>query len=70
MAILILRLVMIKEVYMRELNKKEMLDIDGGTSITGSMLNAVYKIIETVYSIGESLGSYIRRVVEKKMCDI
>ncbi len=55
---------------MRELNKKEMLDIDGGTSITGSMLNAVYKIIETVYSIGESLGSYIRRVVEKKMCDI
>ena len=55
---------------MRELSNKEMLNIEGGGNITGSMLNAVYKIIDTIYSIGESLGSYIRRVVEKKMCDI
>ena len=55
---------------MRELKKEEMLKIDGGTSITGSMLNAIYKTIELIYSIGESLGSYIRRTVEKKMCDI
>lgn len=56
---------------MKELSKKEMLNIEGGgTSITGSMLSAVYKIIETIYSVGESLGSYIRRAVEKKMCDI
>lgn len=55
---------------MRELNKKEMLNIDGGTNITGSMMTAIYRTIEIIYSIGESLGSYIRRVVEKKMCDI
>jgi len=55
---------------MRELSNKEMLNIEGGGSITGSMLTAVYKIIDTIYSIGESFGSYIRRVVEKKMCNI
>ena len=55
---------------MKKLNNKEMLNIIGGGSITGSMLNAIYKIIDTVYSIGESLGSYIRRAVEKKMCNI
>ena len=72
MVILILRRVMIKKerYIMRELKKEEMLKIDGGTSITGSMLNAIYKTIELIYSIGESLGSYIRRTVEKKMCDI
>lgn len=61
-----------KERYvMREIKKDEMLKIEGGTSnITGSMLNAIYKTIELIYSIGESLGSYIRRAVENKMCDI
>ncbi len=55
---------------MKELTKKEMLDINGGTSITASMLNAVYRLIDAVYNVGESLGSYIRRKVEGKMCDI
>lgn len=56
---------------MREIEKQEMLDVEGGAnSITGSMLTAVYKTIEVIYFIGEALGSYIRRAVEKKMCDI
>lgn len=55
---------------MREIDKKEMMDIEGGTSFSASMMNAIYKTIEIIYSIGESLGSYIRRVTEKKMCDI
>ena len=55
---------------MRELKKEEMLNIEGGASFSASMLNAIYKTIEVIYSIGESLGSYIRRVAEKSMCDI
>lgn len=55
---------------MREIDKMEMLDVEGGASFSASMMTAVYKTIEVIYSIGESLGSYIRRVVEKKMCDI
>jgi len=55
---------------MREIDKKEMLGVDGGASFTASMLTAIYKTIEVIYSIGESLGSFIRRKVENKMCDI
>ena len=47
-----------------------MLNVEGGTSFSASMLSAIYKTIDVIYSIGESLGSYIRRVVENKMCDI
>lgn len=55
---------------MHELKKEEMLKVEGGTSITASMINAVYKAFELIYTIGESLGSYIRRKTEDKMCDI
>ena len=55
---------------MREINKKEMLCIEGGASFSASMLSAIYKTIDTIFSIGEALGSYIRRTSEKKMCDL
>lgn len=55
---------------MRELKGEEMLKVEGGTSITATMVNAVYKVVELIYTLGESLGSYIRRKTEDKMCDI
>ena len=55
---------------MREINKKEMLDIEGGASFTASMLTAIYKTFEVIFSIGESLGSFIRRKASNKMCDL
>lgn len=55
---------------MREIDKKEMLTVDGGTSFTASMLTAIYKTIEFIHSVGESLGSFIRRKVDDKMCEI
>jgi hypothetical protein len=47
-----------------------MMNVEGGTSFSASMMTAIYKTIEVIYSIGESLGSFIRSVTEKKMCDI
>lgn len=55
---------------MREIDKKEMMKIEGGASFSATMMTAIYKTIEVIYSIGESFGSYIRRVIGKKMCDI
>ena len=55
---------------MREINKREMLSVEGGATLSASMLSAIYKTIDTIFSIGEALGSYIRRVTEKKMCDL
>lgn len=55
---------------MKELNKREMLNVEGGATLSASMLSAIYKTIDTIFSIGEALGSYIRRASEKKMCDL
>ena len=55
---------------MRELDKNEMLKIDGGAGFTATMMNAIYKTIEVIFNVGEALGSYIRRKIEGKMCDI
>ena len=51
-------------------NINEMKSIEGGTGLTSSMLTAIYKTLEVIYQIGESLGNYIRRKTENKMCDI
>lgn len=55
---------------MKELNKKEMLEIEGAASVSATMISAVYKIVGLVYEVGQALGSYIRRKSEGKMCDI
>ncbi|MBQ8192780.1 MAG: hypothetical protein IJZ46_01760 [Bacilli bacterium] len=55
---------------MREIKKSEMLNVEGGASFTASMLTAIYKTFEVIFSIGESLGSFIRRKAENKMCDL
>lgn len=55
---------------MKELNKNELKKIEGGTSLTSSMLTAIYKTLEVVFQIGESLGNYIRRKSEGKMCNL
>ena len=54
---------------MRELNKEEMKKIDGG-SVSAAMLGAIYKIVETIYNLGDALGSSIRRVIEDKNCSL
>ena len=60
----------IQENDINELNINEMKSIEGGTGLTSSMLTAIYKTLEVIYQIGESLGNYIRRKTENKMCDI
>ncbi len=55
---------------MKKLEKTEMIEVSGGASLTASMLSAFYRTLEVIYQIGESLGSYIRRKVSGKMCDI
>lgn len=55
---------------MREIKKEELLEIEGGASITAAMLNTVYKAFQAIYTIGESLGSALRRTIEGKKCGI
>ena len=56
---------------MRELSKEEMKNIDGGAVEIGSaLINAISRVIETIYNLGDALGSSIRRLIEEKNCDL
>ena len=55
---------------MKELRKEEMKKVEGGTSLSAAMLGAIYKVVETIYNLGDALGSTIRRVIEGKKCHL
>lgn len=52
-----------------ELNKQELNQISGG-GITSAMLNAISKAVSTIYDLGKSTGSAIRRLVSKQYCSV
>ena len=51
----------------KELKNNEMTMVTGGT-ITSPLINAVSKMINTLYDLGEKTGSSIRRLVSGKYC--
>lgn len=55
---------------MRELKEEEMKSVEGGTSFSAAMLGAIYKVVETIYNLGDALGSSIRRIIEGKNCSL
>ena len=55
---------------MNKLNKDELHEIEGGTSITGTIISAFTNTLKTVYEIGRSLGNAFRRIKEDKLCTI
>lgn len=55
---------------MNKLDKNELKEIDGGTSLTGTIINAFTSTLKTVYEFGRSLGNALRRIKEDKLCEI
>lgn len=55
---------------MNRIEKDELKEIDGGLSITGTIINAFTTGMKTVFEIGRSLGNSIRRFKEGKICEI
>lgn len=45
-----------------------MVNIVGGATISGSVLNSISRLINTVLEIGRAVGSSIRMIVSKKRC--
>lgn len=52
---------------MRELKNNELQSIKGGF-LSAAMVNAVARGVNTVFTIGRSIGSSIRRIKENKVC--
>lgn len=52
------------------LEKDELLQIVGGVSITGTLINALSRGLTTLMDLGRSLGSALRRAIGGTMCPI
>ncbi len=44
--------------------------IGGGSSISGTVLNAFTTIIKFIYEVGEGVGSSIRRIRDGDLCPL
>ena len=55
---------------MTKLNNKDLEKIEGGESITGTLISAFTNGLKVIFDIGRNLGSSLRRIKEGKMCEI
>ncbi len=51
-------------------NKNDLLAINGGLDISGAIVNAFTSGIKTIFDIGKSLGTSIRRLMVGNLCAI
>ena len=50
------------------IDKEELISIVGGTTLSGSLINALSRIIGATLEAGRSLGSAIRRAKTGNLC--
>lgn len=56
---------------MNKLNKKQLLDIKGGSvTVSASLINAVARAGGILLDLGRSVGTAIRRITTGKTCSI
>ena len=55
---------------MSEIESKELVDITGGETVTGTLVSAVTTGIKALCDIGKSLGSSIRRLSTDNICPL
>lgn len=55
---------------MKKLNKQQLSDITGGVNISGTLINAFVKGINTFLDLGRSIGTAIRRVKTGTVCKV
>ena len=51
------------------MNKEELINVSGG-GISSTMINAFARGVTTIYELGRSLGSALRRIVSGKTCAV
>ena len=54
---------------MKKLEDIDLISITGG-ELSSSLLNSISKIASTIYELGRSFGSSIRRIVTGNICQI
>ncbi len=55
---------------MEKVKDEKLENLYGGTSFTGTLVNAITDIIKILYEAGHSVGSSARRVKEGNLCTL
>ena len=55
---------------MKELSNKELCETYGGTTLTGSLVDAFVGGVKFIYDVGKNLGFSLRRITEGSLCPI
>ncbi len=55
---------------MQTLEKNQLIIIKGGLNISGTLLNSIARLMNSILDVGRSFGSGIRRIVSGKKCPI
>lgn len=55
---------------MTVINNEKLETIEGGQSITGTLVNAFTSAGKLIFDIGKSLGSSMRRIFSRNLCQI
>ena len=52
------------------LEQPELLSIVGGVSLSGALVSAFTRAINAILDVGRSLGTSVRKVVNKNLCPV
>lgn len=55
---------------MKKLNQNDLLQIEGGINISGTLINSFSSIIKIILEVGRSIGSAFRRFGDDTMCNL
>ncbi len=55
---------------MQKVENQDLMQIVGGVSISGTLINSFSTILKTITAIGRSFGSSIRRIASDHICPI
>ena len=50
------------------LSNQELIIISGGLSLSGTLINSISRGIDALLEVGRSLGTAIRRIINKNLC--
>lgn len=53
---------------MQEINKNKLKEIKGGATLSSAVLNALMRTVSVMFSLGQAVGSAIRRMAGKNYC--
>lgn len=55
---------------MQKLTKEQLANINGGINISGTLINAIIKGVNSFLDLGRSIGTAIRRVSTGSLCKL